>query len=530
MPLQFQTIPITFVEGLDTKTDFKTGLQTKLLELQNGVFTHKGSISKRFGYDELSTNIDGGDHITSGVALSTYKDELLCFDGSRVYSRLNATERWADRGQAISVIVSSDPVIANGYEQSNPVLCVSSSGIEVYAWEDSRGHIRYSVLDTATRAFIVSDGIVSTTGTHPRAAALGNYVLVFFADSGSLKYRAINITQPSVLDNEVVFTTALDPDAPHFDIVNIGKRIYVASTTYGGGTDVNYITSNLDIGGSVAHSSSDATQAISCWSDSSQNIWIACVDSDTVSVYVLTYLLWSMLSTTVVDAIANIDNISGVATSSTTSTLFYTISADNDINYYVRKSTITSTGTTGTPSVFARSVGLASKPFMYNETLHLNVSYASNLQATIFTLDADATVIAKMHQMLSGGHRSNNTLSSVAEPSTGVFRFAATKKGRLISEDVVEDGYGQQINKTGLFTLNGVVSHELNFDSSNQFISCTLGDNLYIVGGIVQSYDGVQATEANFNLYPDSDGISLVANTPTPADTTAPTVTITGVA
>ena len=88
--LNKRLIPIAFREGLDTKTSPENSVPGRLLELQNGVFGKIGQIRKRFGYDRLSSNIEGGTALSSFDALATFKDELLSFSGGRLYSYSDA--------------------------------------------------------------------------------------------------------------------------------------------------------------------------------------------------------------------------------------------------------------------------------------------------------------------------------------------------------------------------------------------------------------------------------------------------------
>src|ERR1700721_1050056 len=149
-----QLVPIQFGGGINTKVDPKQLAAGQLLTLQDGQFSKTGQINKRYGYDTLNTNIQGGSAISAGVALGTYNDELLLFDGTYVYSYISATGNWRNRGWAISVITADKTVISlSSAQQLNPDSNYLS-GIQVFAWEDSRGGVYYNVLDQITGAFI----------------------------------------------------------------------------------------------------------------------------------------------------------------------------------------------------------------------------------------------------------------------------------------------------------------------------------------------------------------------------------------
>jgi hypothetical protein len=147
MGVQKQLIPIQFGGGINTKVDPKQLQAGELISLQNGQFSKMGQINKRFGYDILNTTIEGGGAITAGVELANYKNELVLFDGNNVYSYLSATGNWSNRGTAISITTEDKDIIRlSSAQQLNPDMAYLR-GMEVYAWEDSRGGVRYSVVD-----------------------------------------------------------------------------------------------------------------------------------------------------------------------------------------------------------------------------------------------------------------------------------------------------------------------------------------------------------------------------------------------
>lgn len=515
MATQDQLIPIPFRRGVDSKTDRKQLQTGQLLELWNGVFKNTGAIDKRFGYDVLSLSINGGDNITAGVALSVFQSELLLYTGERVYSRLSASLNWADRGQVVSVILSTKSIRANGYQQTNPDFAFNL-GWEVSAWEDSRGGVRYSVADHDTGAVLIDDASVSTIGSKPKVIALQRFILIFYTDGGSVKYRSINTAAPRLLSNEVVATSNLLTAHPLYDITKVADRVYLAFADTAHGTGLGYVDSNLTAGGEISIDGYPSS-CITAWGDTQQNCWIAYHDGYNVKSTVVTYASNILLTPTSVSATTEtIKTITGIeSVLGGTSTLFWEVDAANRINQFVRTNSMSLSGTAGTTSVFKRSVGLASKAFKYGHTTYVNVAYESKLQSTYFTYDASGNQASKIVPDNAGGHRTNTTLPQVDLFSDGIFTFAGLKKGRLISDDRSEDANArvQRVNKSGLFSLTGVIGVSLDFISPNKFLSVELGGNLYTVGAFLQTYDGVGFNEHNFNVYPDSEGIQLAGYT-----------------
>ena len=149
-----QLIPIQFNTGIDTKSDPNT-VQGKLLDLQNGVFTKDGAISKRWGYSSFSQKVLGSSTpISTGLAINHFNNELLMFDGYYAYSYSETKDNWLNRGTVVSVIETNKEVVRNNYQQSAPDAATLSN-ITVVAWEDSSGGIRYSVIDKVTNTLLL---------------------------------------------------------------------------------------------------------------------------------------------------------------------------------------------------------------------------------------------------------------------------------------------------------------------------------------------------------------------------------------
>ena len=85
MALQKAMVPIDLSGSIDTKTDEKLVLPTSLVELENGVFTKGSVITKRYGYDALSTTVIDGTALPTGEALSSLEDELLVFGSNKLF-------------------------------------------------------------------------------------------------------------------------------------------------------------------------------------------------------------------------------------------------------------------------------------------------------------------------------------------------------------------------------------------------------------------------------------------------------------
>src|SRR5271165_3917639 len=157
-----QLFPIPFAAGLDQKTDEYQVQPGKLSTFQNGIFKKTGQISKRWGYTELGTNILGSSStITNAKALNVFNNELLIYDGQNAYSYIKSNNNWANRGEVVSVIQSNQEIIRNTSQQLSPDG-YSLGGIQVFAWEDTRGGIRYSITDSLGTLLVVDQPLFTT--------------------------------------------------------------------------------------------------------------------------------------------------------------------------------------------------------------------------------------------------------------------------------------------------------------------------------------------------------------------------------
>lgn len=506
-----QLVPIQFAAGINTKVDPKQLPAGELLDLQNGMFSKVGQINKRFGYDLLNTTIEGGGAITAGVELANYKNELLLFDGNNVYSYLSATGNWSNRGTAISITTEDKDIIRlSAAQQLNPDVAYLN-GMEVYAWEDSRGGIRYSVLDTTNKAFALADGSVATIGAQPKCIAFQNQIFIFYTDTAStLYYRTINPFNPTAITAATI--AIIDGfnglNSFPFDVAAIGNKIFVSylsgnpatgsivAFSYDAGFNRSGLTT-IEAGVGVAINAG-FHGAINVVGDSSNNVWISFANGVDVRTCCYSFLLINILPTTIVD-VADVRVLTGIESPTANVLLLsYEIHSATVYNERTKYNTITTAGTLGTATTI-RSVGIASKAFKYNKNIFINVAYDSTLQSTDFTyLIANTAVltspviIGKITQNVGGGLQTNNMCPEVVTLSTGVFKFANLQSGKIISE------------ANTLFTIFGVNSTKLIFTPSNNFVNTTQENTCIIVGGILQGYDGVSVTELGFHLFPEN--------------------------
>lgn len=501
-------VPVPFAGGLDTKTDPKQVLPGKLLALENGVFQQTGALSRRWGYEALGKTVLGASApIAACQAVRAFEEELLLFDGAAAYSYLPSSDSWASRGALVGVAQSNTPIIRNTSQQLSPDFG-SLGGVDLYAWEDSRGGIRYSVLDSEAGTLEVIDqplyaGMASSL-ERPKVMAFAGVLLVFFGNaSGQLSYVAIAPGAPAraATFGNIVLNGLATP--VFFDACVAGSTLYLAYYT-AGAVMLAAMTTGLAIPwtATVATQASVPTGALNVTADASGNAWVTYADNGTGSETCST-AVYSSAGTQLLAPVQVVSQATGALAAvaalvnGATATVYAEAKGAQTYFEVVYQNTLTLAGALGAAAasapVFARGVGLASKPFSYGGNAYVNVAFESPLQSTYFTLSASGQVVSKVNAGVGGGliAESDAMLPECPQVASGVFRYPNLVKGLPNTE------------AGAILTLLGVNGTTLDFAPPSPFASASINGGFYTVGGIVSRYDGAAYVECGFHVYPE---------------------------
>lgn len=505
MTLSFQTFPFTFSGGLNSKIDTFQLQSPQLLQADNVRFQLSGAVSKRPGFTKLSSNILGGGILASGVACQSFNGELLAFDGTYIYSYIESASAWANRGFAISVINDQKKIINTRIAQQNNPDGTNLNGFELYAWEDDRvspitegAGVRYSVVDSDTGAFVVADKFAAPLGSAPKTLAvpsLNQFNVYYCASYSTMQYNTILTDRPNLLQSQqTLFIDASGPTPTSYFAYDATLYQGLPLIAYGSidglklnWNGTNYLVNNLT-----------SISCISVTVDSNDVIWIVFTSNEEVSsgtYYTAvsnfnTTFLFGQVTPLIAVNIATIEDINLGALNGT-----YEIAASpynyiNNFTLSINNNLTTVTGQLG--------VGLASKPFKYNNQIYINTIWQSTAQSTYFTLSLTQNMkcVSKINPGVGGNYRNNNLLAQCDQfPGTGEFLFANQRKGAFTT------------NNNTSYSLLGVNASYIDFTNVNAFNSAVGANELHIVGGVEKIYDGVSVVEDNFHLYPEvADG------------------------
>lgn len=528
--LEKQNFFISLAGGIDTKSDEKQIIPGKLLTLENGVFISLKEIRKRNGYASLSmltinnlsvTNFNAiPSTIAAGNFISDFNQELVLNDGFNLYSYSYGLNEWVYKSQNTICQLAITPIVRNTNSQTLADSAINSNGLQVFAWEDSTGNSKLSIVDTTSNQIIVSNHTISPSGggstLKPKCVAIGKYLVIFYLDSTTNMYLNYITYNNGTFSSPVTLSTIIHVTDNNYDVAVFNSNLYVAYNTSGTSIKISYLNSALVVATTNTTAATAASNCITIFGDQSSNVWLGYASSTAVRVKIFdTTLAATLLADTLVATISNVYNITGVS-NGTTSTMFYDVkgSADTNGNFSnatINFNTVTLAGTVSSQFLFLKSAGLQSKAFsiLFNSVYipHVVVSHDANLQPTYFlcnlynmdsTLSSPfANIAAKMIQGNGGGlPTKKSSLSSINTISSNILQTALLQKDLLYTS----------ISSTGTvstYTQTGVVSSSYDFTKTN-LNSIVLGANLNISGGILSMYDGASVVEQNFHLFPEA--------------------------
>lgn len=250
MALRRRAVSINLASGLDTKTDSKHVVPGSLTVLENGVYRKNNRLDKRSGHSEIP-NVDiSSNALGVGSGVESFNDELLQYNSQKVYSYSDGAEKWVDKGAAVSAIVQSKQIIKNTATQSQADSAIVN-GVGVYAWEDSRGGVRASVIDETTGAALLSDVSLDASATRARCLAFNSYLYVFYYKSSGLYVRRVNPLTPSSFDSAVTVSTTVNSTTPVYDVFSYQNLRMMFAHNVQPTAEVTTITAVADVSDSL---------------------------------------------------------------------------------------------------------------------------------------------------------------------------------------------------------------------------------------------------------------------------------------
>lgn len=517
MALQKQPVAVNFNQGLDTKTDPWQVQPGKFLTLVNTVFLKGGLLQKRNGFAQLASLPD-----STSTYVTTFNGNLTTISNSlNAYSASSSS--WLNKGYVMPMDLSTQPLIRNNTNQSQVDSVTSSNGFICMAYTDvttAGTKYKYAVADSTTGQNIIAPtDFVPTSGTvngSPRVFLLANnFIIVYSTSTSHLQYVAINASNPTSASAAVDITTSYTGvSTVAFDGVVANNILYLAwnGNDGGGAIRMTYISSNLVQGtaitGTVVANGKSATIVGVC-ADITQStpvIWVSFYTTAGTAGYVLAVnpSLASVLAATSIIASGTMLNITCSAQDMVCTVFFeksntYSYGASLATNI-VQTVTVTQAGVVGSITDVLRSVGLASKSFIYNEAIYVLVAYSSPYQPTYFLTTSAGKIVSKLAYSNGGGYLTLGLPAVTVIDTTANVPYLRKDFVTSVNKDTnVPTG----IQTAGVYSQTGIDVATFDF-TSVALTTSEIGQNLHLSGAIVMAYDGYSAVEQGFNVYPDN--------------------------
>lgn len=530
--LNKRDIPINFSQGVNTKADPWQVPAGQFLSLENSIFTKAGLLQKRNGYVPLSTLPATASYIT------TLNGGLTALSNSEVYAYNSPNATWVDDGPYTSLKVATQPIVRNNVNQTQCDSVVAPNGLMCTAYTEtvnSAATYWFVVSNSSTGRLIVAPQALGNAVGSPRVFLLGNYFVIVYTTHPSsyfLEYLAIPVARlydalgnVNVTTAQVSASSVSPASTVAWDGAVVAERLFIAFTSTSGGQSVKvtYLTpqdvaaARSGVSPTVFLSGSFTATAFSVCGDitdpsnplvfvtfldtANSDCWVAGLSFDLVKLYTNPRLIRTGVDaatwTDITSAARNgVCQVFGEAT--------HTYTWGSIPSNYIETVSVDSSGTiTSSHDVFIRSVGLASKAFLLNNTVYFLAAFQSPFQPTYFLISGESApsnpvVVAKLAYENGGGYLTTG-LPGVTVSGNSVSIAYLYKD---LVEALTTDQSNKQTTAGGIYSQTGVNLATFTFGS--QIDSAEIAGSLHLGGGFLWQYDGHTAVEHNFFLWPDS--------------------------
>lgn len=538
--LDRQIIPLSFAQGLDTKTDQKQVPIGKFEILQNVVFTSLQEMTKRNGYDQLTLSyIDKyglAGTIANGASIASLTESLIMTDPRSIYTYSSAQDIWYERGIKESLLISNEAINACLYPGlANIDAVTSTEGIRAFTWNDSPAQsgtfLAYiSLFDTNTNTPVVSatpQFSYGANGVKYSKLLTNNNLFTLFAydSSGTIFYNPVDPADLSYVANVSVLVSDADGTGPGFDAVN-GATKDVAFMVYKNSAGRPKI---LKLNTSASTPTVTASAVVDGAITVALGITVA-YDSVNDQVWVFYTTSGSVVKLAIYDSNLNVilaptNTVSGANLNRIAATIVngsayffmdknFTTPVPPGTNASVQSYIIDNTGFPQFLVEMAQ-VFIYSKPFLVNKAPQVNVPHIvlgfcgrTGLQPNLFiyrldiqtdaqtNLRADYEVVGNFAKGIANtAPYTQQALVTVEDTGNNTFHYPA--------REIVN------IDPSSTLTQTGVAVFDVEFDFNIKPQKQSQAGSLHLTGGTLDTYDNNGLYENNFFVYPD--GVTATA-------------------
>ena len=522
MPLQKQALNINFAQGLDLKTDPNQVQPGRMLALQNTVFNKGGLLQKRNGFTQQPTVSD-----TTSTVLATLNGGLLAI-GDTLSALSQDTQTWLTRGSLHTVALDTTPLVRSSTSQTAVDAAQAPSGLVCAVFKDSTAGAQYQVSDGDTGQVIVTRTSLPAGAVFPRVFQLGGYFIITYLQGVGpthLKYIAVPIGTPTNPGSPVILSSAnpvggLTSGYDGYVSRNALYLAYSAAATI----EVLYLTSTLSIPNTatiVGHTAAGFTITADDVTNQPLLVWVTFFETAGINTYSASFdfQVAAQLPATLVyhhasESLGGMTSVVLDYSGTRKLTLYlqqqhlYPGSSDRSDILYTK--TVTTAGVIFPASTTAATavllgVGLASKAFVIDNEAYMLTAFQTPLQPSYFLIDGDGVVIARLAYSNGGGYAVDQVLPS-AILADNTASIAYLRKDLLAA---VNASQGAPAG-TNIYSQTGVnLAH---FTSTNAVVTPTeIGGATHLTGGMLSMYDGVEAVEHGFHVWPEKVTVPITS-------------------
>lgn len=510
MALQKQSLEITFAAGLDTKTDPNWVQPSKFLSLSNTVFRTGQGLTKRNGFGDLTTLPN-----SAGTTLTTLNDNLIA-TGSILQAYSANTASWLNQGLIQPVNLFTKALVRNSTSQTSVDSAISSNLVCTVYMDTALPY--YQITDNGTGQTIVGRTALPATAHSPRVVVLGAYFVITFiatvAGTPHLQYIAIPVTTPATPGTATDISTQVKSLTTGYDGYVYNNTLFIAwnGSDGGGAVRLSTLSSSLIVGAPKVYATQNG-DLISVTIDATNNIiyttWWDSGTGNGKTAAVTNSLATVLAPTLVIAATAGLSHVTSIAKNGT-ATILYDI--QNNYTYaairtdFIRKVSITQSGSVSSTTIVSRALALAGKPF-YDDAgdSYVLAAYSSSFQPSYFLIDFNGNVICKVAYSNGGGYISAQVLPSASVISSSVFS-PYLFRDNLVSVNKTQGA----VDTGGIYTQTGINLAEFRINTSAQY-SSEIAKSLHLTGGFLWQYDTVKPVEHSFHIWPEDVQVTTSA-------------------
>jgi hypothetical protein len=504
MALQPQKVQVSIAGGLDTKTDEKNVAAISFLELENLKFTKTGALSKRNGYAELVRTTSGA-AITAGAAVTSFNDELLQFDGSKLYTYLTSDEKWQSRGFFTNCIATEKPAIGNGLSlsdvdfYSNGQLTAYIAVTKTSGFSSKNYYIK--IVDNADNKVLSSFVFAAYSGattTNKLAVAYLNGRFYFFyrnAANSAIAYRYISASNLTTISAESTLGSLSE-----IRVLSAFNSIYVSGLN-GNNVIVYQIPPSFTIPGGVII----ATNGTSAAAMNEENLKLRMLYTNTTNELVSS--LYNQQVTAQLHSPAIISsaafNFSATEYYDQGSAIYFNTLGTNS-SYDLERIIITPSGGLFGGTTIAYSTIPASKAASLNKVPYILIqkAYKPYFDSSFLVQDTSYLETSKIIAQYGnrGAYKSIN--------NTGHIPALQAVNGQIYGAGIILAG-AQDLNTALLKVPTTATNFRADFSQTLNYFDAELSKNLHVSGGILKLYDGASVTEHGFLEIPPTSAAGI---------------------